>query len=96
MERKTDGREATSRLNDLEVKFNSVNNIEELTRSKIESLESKINGCSTVDEVRDALKDMKTDVISKIADMREDISKIDKFKAGVDVTNEALSQKADA
>jgi len=49
-----------------------------------------------VDEVRDALKEMKSDMLSKITDIREDITKIDKYKAGVDATNEALVQKADA
>lgn len=39
---------------------------------------------------------MKSDFLSKITDIREDIIKIDKFKAGVDATNDALAQKADA
>lgn len=78
IEHKSDGREHSSRLNDLEIRLNSLNNQEELLKSKIESVDAKVNGCATVDEVREALKEMKTDMLSKVTEMREDIVKLDK------------------
>lgn len=52
--------------------------------------------CASVDEVREALKDIKSEYIDKIVEIRDDINKLDKYKAGVDATNEALALKADA
>jgi len=49
-----------------------------------------------VDEVREALKDIKSEYIDKIVEIRDDINKLDKYKAGVDATNEALALKSDA
>jgi len=51
---------------------------------------------ASVDEVREALKDIKAEYIDKIVEVRDDINKLDKYKAGVDATNEALALKADA
>jgi len=39
---------------------------------------------------------MKTDMISRISSVKDDVDKLDKFKANVDAINHALSLKADA
>jgi len=96
LENKSNVKETNSRLNDLEVKLNSLWNHAELERSKSESVESKLTAFATVEEVRVALKEFKTDFLTKVGEIREDLTKLDKFKAGVDATNDALSQKADA
>lgn len=64
--------------------------------SRIETLDNKLISCASVDEVREALKDIKSEQIDKIVEIRDDINKLDKYKAGVDATNEALALKADA
>lgn len=59
-------------------------------------MDNKFISCASVDEVREALKDIKSEYIDKIVEIRDDINKLDKYKAGVDATNEALALKADA
>jgi len=83
-------------MNELEIKLNSLWNHSEIERNKAEAVDSKLSDFATVDEVRAALKEFKSEFTSKIGELREDLNKLDKFKAGVDATNEALSQKADA
>jgi len=63
---------------------------------RIETLDNKLITFASVDEVREALKDMKAEYVDRIVEIREDINKLDKFKAGVDATNDALALKADA
>jgi len=64
--------------------------------SKLSIIQSKIINFATVEEAREALKDIKSDLVCSISDLKEDISRLDKFKAGIDATNDALAQKADA
>jgi len=96
LENKGNSKDTISRLNDLEIKLNSLWNHAELERSKSEFIESKLSAFASVEEVRIAMKEFKTDFLTKIGEIREDVNKLDKFKAGVDATNDALSQKADA
>jgi len=96
LETKLNFKDTISRLNDLEIKLNSLWNHSELERSKLEGFETKLTAFATVEEVRVALKEFKTDVISKVGEINNDINKLDQFKANVDATNDALARKADA
>lgn len=45
---------------------------------RIEKLDNKLISCASVDEVREALKDIKSEYIDKIVEIRDDINKLDK------------------
>lgn len=89
-------KDATSRVNDLEIKINSVINHEELLKSKVDGFEGKLSMCAQVGDSRDAFKQLKTDFMDKINTLREDVLKLENTKADSEQVKHILSQKADA
>jgi len=63
---------------------------------KIESQQSKLDSLVTVDEVREAIKELRNDFSKNIKELKENVTVLDKNKANVESTVEALSLKADA
>jgi len=61
MKHKQDGKEVTSRMNQLELNYNRHHSEIEVLKSRFDNLDKSIDGRATVEEVREALKELKTD-----------------------------------
>lgn len=84
------------KINTIESNINEIKTKINMTEIKVDTQETKMETYVTVDETRDAIKELRNDFSKNLYEIRENVTLLDKKKANVDSTIEALSLKADA
>lgn len=88
--------EAINQIGKIESLINELQSAIGINGMKIESQQSKLENLVTVDEVREAIKELRNDFSKNIKELKDNVTVLDKNKANVESTVEALSLKADA
>jgi len=94
-------------INEFDKSLKSMFDQFDASKSMCNEMQNKFDTLATIEEVKDALSVHKTELINginlsnsdtliRLNELQESIEKLDKHKADIDSTNNALTQKADA